>query len=110
MFRILTSFFFASSVCKSFRVSSMTGSVFHVILLLYNFHFGSNSQNQEITGKTHQTDLVLDNVFFYKMSKVCIVLFQTMQNNNDVVTFLTLYSTKMGLHQLGPKIKSCQKS
>ena len=29
-------------MCKSFRVSSMADSVFHVIILLYHLHSGSN--------------------------------------------------------------------
>ena len=59
--------FFASSLCKSFCVSSsyyyyyyisVNDSLFHVILLLlYHLHFDYNCQNQEITGKPHQIDL-----------------------------------------------------
>ena len=40
---------------------SMSGSVFHIILLLsYHLHFGFNSQNQEIISKTQQIDFYLD--------------------------------------------------
>ena len=38
--------FFASSVCKSFRVSSIIDSVCQVIILLYHPHFASDSQNR----------------------------------------------------------------
>ena len=91
--------FFASSLCKSFCVSSyyyyyyylsVSDSVFHVILLLlYYLHFGSDSQSQEITGKPIKSIYTRkkSRMMFYEMSKVCIVLFQMMQNNNDVVTF-----------------------
>ena len=95
--------FFVSSLCKSFCVSSsyyyyyyisVSDSVFHVILLLlYHLHFDYNCQNQEITGKPPQIDLYQrkkqDDVCFDKMSKVSIVLFQTIQNNNeyDIITF-----------------------
>ena len=53
----------------------MSDSIFHAILYLLNYlHFGSNTQNQEITGKHHQIDLCwekkYDDVFFDKMSKV----------------------------------------
>ena len=36
---------FASSVCKSFCVSSIIDSGYRFILLLYHHHFGSDSQN-----------------------------------------------------------------
>ena len=48
--------FFASSVCKSFRVSSIIDSGYHFILLLYHHHFGADSQT--VPRKyPHQIDL-----------------------------------------------------
>ena len=40
----LTCQFFASSVCKSLRVSSIIDSICHLIILLYHLHFASDSQ------------------------------------------------------------------
>ena len=56
--------FFASSVCKSFRViSSVIYSGYRFILLLYHHHFGSNSQT--VPRKyPHRIDLHWDDVFF----------------------------------------------
>ena len=88
----------------------MSGSVFHlIVLLLYYLHFGSNSQNQEIIGKLHQIDLYWNDVFSDKMSKDWIVLLQTMQNNINVVTFLTPSSTNNGFTLVGSKNKIISK-
>ena len=55
---------FASSVCKSFRVSSIVDSDYRFILLLYHHHFGSNSQT--VPRKyPHRIDLHQDDVFFW---------------------------------------------
>ena len=60
-FFALCKLFCASSYYYYYYYISMSGSVFHIILLLlYHLHFGFNGQNQEIISKPHQIDFYLD--------------------------------------------------
>ena len=70
---------FALSVCESFRDSSIIESIYRVILLLYHPHFGSDSQNRYQKNNPIKSIYCGRVYFFCTMSKVCIVLFQTMQ-------------------------------
>ena len=63
---------------------------------------GANSQNQEITGKPHQIDLYLDDVFLTRCPKFAS---DDAKKNNDVVTLFTLSSTKNGFTLTGTKNK-----
>ena len=102
--------FFASSLCKSFRDSSIIDSVCHLIILLYHPHFASIvkivPQNNPIESIYTGTMYCFD-----KMSKVCIVLFQMMQKFDDVVIFFDPIAKKTWIYPSEvKKITLCQKS
>ena len=90
-------------VCKSFRVSSVIGSGYRFILLLYYHHFGSNRQTiQRIY--PHRIDLHKDDVFFeYAYEKLASSYIR-----QHVDIFGPHPGQKVDLHQWGKKITSCR--
>ena len=63
---MVLNFLHRSSVCKSFRISSIIDSGYRFILLLYHHHFGSNSQTLPIKKYPHRIDLHWDDGRFFK--------------------------------------------